>query len=349
MAIKILDLRNDFWIRFLVVPFVGLCLPYFLDIFPDGFSQSSFLIEYPSIYTFFVSVLLSEINRKIIIFTRTFIRSSKISIEKHLYRLVFLLLVNALALLIPLFVWYEFVLQVNGYYSMFWGNLINSLLVILIFLLLYESSFFLYKWGVQISKTKSLEIENTKIQLQLLKNQIAPHFLFNSLGTLMSLIEIENDKNKTLQFLDSFSNIYRYILDNTDSITSILKNELNFVDHYMEVCMTNYSENSIFLKTDVPIEVLDYSIPKLSLQMLVENALKHNKHTDENPLVIEIGVDSKNAHIYVKNNLQPKKVHHSTQSGLQNINDRFKLMGLEEIIIENNSQEFIVYLPFIKT
>ena len=110
MAVKILDLRNDFWIRFLVVPFVGLCVPYFLSIIPQDYSRTSFLIEYPSLYTFLVSVLLSEINRKVIILSRQFIRSSDIKIQRHLIRLVMLLLLNAVLLLFPIYCWYEFIL-----------------------------------------------------------------------------------------------------------------------------------------------------------------------------------------------------------------------------------------------
>ena len=348
MAVKILDLRNDFWIRFLVVPFVGLCVPYFLSIIPQDYSRTSFLIEYPSLYTFLVSVLLSEINRKVIILSRQFIRSSDIKIQRHLIRLVMLLLLNAVLLLFPIYCWYEFILGLVEFQSFLWQNLINSLSVILIFLLLYESSFFLYKWGVQITKTKNLEIENTKIQMQLLKNQIAPHFLFNSLGTLMSLIELENDKDKTLKFLDSFSNIYRYILDSSDHIISSVQSELEFVCDYLEVCMTNYSENSIFLKKEVPKDIFDYEIPKQSLQMLVENALKHNKHSEKSPLYIEIGIDKEGEHLFVKNNLQPKKARHSTQSGLHNINKRYKLMGTNELIVDKDSKNFIVYLPLIK-
>ena len=233
MAVKLLDLKNDIWIRFLVVPFVGLCVPCFVDIIPDGVSSTSFLVENPSIYTFLVSVVLSEINRKVIIFSRPFIKSPEIRVLRHIIRFILLLLVNGLLLILPIYFWYEFVLCGDQYVLLLRHNLVNPLSVILIFLLLYESSFFLYKWGVQISKNKSLEVENTKIQLQKLRNQIAPHFLFNSLGTLMSLIEIENDKEKTLKFLDSFSSIYRYILDSSDSISSKIVSELDFVDDYL--------------------------------------------------------------------------------------------------------------------
>ena len=164
MAVKLLDLRNDFWIRFLVVPFVGLCVPYFLSIIPQDLSRSSFLIEHPSLYTFFISVLLSEANRRVIILSSRFIRTSEVKIARHLIRLVLLLVFNALMLLFPVYFWYKFILGLDQFQPFLWQNIINSLSVILIFLLLYESSFFLYKWGVQISKTKNLEIENTKIK-----------------------------------------------------------------------------------------------------------------------------------------------------------------------------------------
>lgn len=187
-----------------------------------------------------------------------------------------------------------------------------------------------------------LKQENLRSQLEALKNQVNPHFLFNSLNTLISIIDENPEIAKN--FTQKLAQVYRYILKAKEKDLVLLSEELQFTEAYEYMLAIRYGENLTFSK-NIPEQNLEKEIPPLVLQMLVENAIKHNVISYAKPLQVSIYVDE-DENLVVKNNLQPKIINvESAKVGLKNIADRYKLLQHKEIIIEKTNTEFAVKLP----
>lgn len=193
-----------------------------------------------------------------------------------------------------------------------------------------------------IEKSRQLKEENLIFQNETLKNQINPHFLFNSLNTLSSLIGPKPERAEI--FIQKFSGIYRYILEhmNTDKVK--LETELNFVEDYFELHKIRDEEKVVLNINRNGID--SFSLPPVSLQILIENAIKHNMATREKPLIIDLFVE--NEEVIVKNNLQ-KMAHQiaSSKIGLKNLQARIELLSNKTLQIIETKNEFIVKMPLI--
>lgn len=198
-------------------------------------------------------------------------------------------------------------------------------------------------------RTKQLEAEelkriNTQTQLQLIKNQVNPHFLFNNLNVLSGMVMKDNpDANK---FIEEFAKVYRHILNSQDKELIPLATELEFIKPYIFLLEKRFPE-SISITLDIEQKYLQQYIVPASLQMLVENATKHNVLSKAKPLEIIIAVN-KNGDLFVKNNLQVKpQVEHSMQVGLKNIQQRYAIVTGKNIDITKDGTSFSVTLPLI--
>lgn len=228
----------------------------------------------------------------------------------------------------------------------FYDQTINYFLVALI------TTFFLALFYFLDRKKNKLErkivIESTKAetataQFETLKNQLDPHFLFNSLNVLTGLIE-ENPEN-AIDFTTSLSKIYRYVLEQKDKEVVSIQEEINFAKTYVNLLKLRF-ENSI----DFEIEQITFSetefIVPLSLQILLENTIKHNIVSDQKPLKIKIY--KKDNYLIIENSFQPKEtIKDSTGIGLKNIINRYQLISNREVNIEKNEQLFRVELPIL--
>ena len=175
------------------------------------------------------------------------------------------------------------------------------------------------------------------------KQQLNPHFLFNSLTSLSGLIE--TDPPLAGNFLEQMSKIYRYILKNRESELVSLKEELNFVQVYINLQKTRFKEG-LQVNIEVPDKDLDKKIAPVTLQNLVENAMKHNIIDADTPLVIDI--TSRNQYLIVKNNLQRKNmVETSNKQGLASLESLYKYFSKRPVIIEENEESFIIQIPLI--
>jgi LytS/YehU family sensor histidine kinase len=175
-----------------------------------------------------------------------------------------------------------------------------------------------------------------------LKNQINPHFLFNSLNTLSSLVSTQPEIAE--KFINRLSSIYRYILEKSSMDRVSLEAELSFIRDYFYLHKIRGDEKiQLEIKIDDPAR---YEILPISLQGLVENAIKHNKATREDPLKIIIYIDGQ--YIVVKNNLQKMATQiTSTGTGLKNLSERVKLVSGRDLIIEESINHFLVKLPLL--
>ncbi len=201
--------------------------------------------------------------------------------------------------------------------------------------------FFYVQWKVAVDRAQKLREEKLIFQYETLQSQVNPHFLFNSLNTLVSLVQTEPELSE--DFVRKLSSVYRYILDNREKELVPVSDELAFVNNYFFLQKIRDNEK-IELKVEINIDKNALIVP-VSLQLLVENALKHNISTRNQPLEITIhneGIDK----LVVRNNLQKKpQLEGSSKIGLKNLNERCRLILKRETEILETKEEFIVKLP----
>jgi LytS/YehU family sensor histidine kinase len=209
---------------------------------------------------------------------------------------------------------------------------------------MYESMRYSQLLRQTLIEKEQLAKANLQSQLEGLRNQVNPHFLFNSLNTLTHLIP-ENPEN-AVRFVQKMSKVYRYILEMRDSSTTPLSTELEFLKAYIFLLKERFGDNfqaEINANTE---GVLNLEIIHLSLQIVVENAIKHNVISAEKPLLIEVFID--NNDLIVRNNLQRKnQVQIGTGTGLENIKDRYALMSDKKMKVIVTPQYFTVFLPLL--
>ncbi len=209
---------------------------------------------------------------------------------------------------------------------------------------IYENVYFFEKWKKTIQLNELLKNQQIRTQFEVLQNQMSPHFLFNSLNTLTTLIA--EDKQLAIDFTEKLSEVYRYILQNKEKELVSLQEELDFVNNYIFLLRIRYPEN-LKVYSQVSSEYMNRSIAPLSLQILVENAIKHNVISKANPLQIDIYVENGRS-IVVKNNLQIKKtIEKSTKTGLANIQKRYTYLGTQNIDIITTAKNFMVAIPLL--
>jgi LytS/YehU family sensor histidine kinase len=210
--------------------------------------------------------------------------------------------------------------------------------------LTYDSVYFFTQWRKTIIETEKLKKENILGQLQSLKNQVNPHFLFNSLNTLVSIIP--EDPDLAVEFTKKLSKSYRYILEIKDKEVITVREELEFLKAFEFLLKIRFGDN-IHFDVQVAEEYQEMEIVPLALQLLIENAIKHNVVSSEKPLNISIYVERDK--LVVKNNLQKiKQVLPSTKTGLENIKNRYKFLANKTVDVIVTHTEFIVTLPLLQ-
>ncbi|GAA4460238.1 hypothetical protein GCM10023189_35050 [Nibrella saemangeumensis] len=194
---------------------------------------------------------------------------------------------------------------------------------------------------------QQLRQEMNEVRMRALQSQISPHFLFNSLNSLSSLIADEPQKAE--QFVDEMSTVYRYLLQTSERELTTLETEIGFITSYYHLLKTRYGQG-FDLTIDIPNKCKNCLLPPLTLQLLVENAVKHNIVSADHPLHIRIYSDSNNGTLTVSNNLQRRSSSGitSTQKGLLNITAKYKLLNQPDIQILETDKEFTVVVPLIR-
>jgi sensor histidine kinase YesM len=222
---------------------------------------------------------------------------------------------------------------------------IASLLVTFLVLGVYETAAFYFQLQKSLLEKERLVKENVQSQLESLKNQVNPHFFFNSLNTLAYLIPEDPAKAET--FVQKLSKAYRYILEIRERELATLAEELHFLDAYACLLTERFGGN-LRIDVSVPEAFLQKKIVPLSLQMLFENAIKHNVISTQHPLTIEVFVE-KGDRLVVRNNLLKKNQDMpSTKVGLQNIMNRYRFVSDREVEVIVTQQHFIVVLPLVE-
>ncbi len=191
----------------------------------------------------------------------------------------------------------------------------------------------------EVEELRRLQMKNDYNALQ---DQLNPHFLFNNLSVLKSMIQY--DPNAAVAFTQNFTDTYRYVLQNRDRTTVLLSEEIDFIHAYLDLHRERLGD-ALHVEMNVEARFLSRRIPPLSLQLLVENAIKHNIVSKNQILTIRIY--SQNEWIVVENNLQPKDSSYSTSKGLKNLSARYELLTEQKVRIIQNELIFKVELPIL--
>ncbi len=229
-----------------------------------------------------------------------------------------------------------------------WDDIIeqtyNPVLVAYGITFFFVSRSFLMEWRQAAVDAEKLRSERYANQYQVLKDQLNPHFLFNSLNVLSNVVH--EDQDKAVDFIQQLSRFYRYVLDVQQKEVVKLQQELDFAQRYLFLQKLRFEEN---LKIEVEVNVDEEDrIPPLALQLCLENAIKHNEVSQDHPLHISIRKEDNK--LCIINSLQPKTADFPETSGvgLQNIKERYHLLSGEMVKVEKREKEFRVFLPILR-
>jgi two-component system, LytTR family, sensor kinase len=220
------------------------------------------------------------------------------------------------------------------------GIVVTNLITFLI-TAISEAVYFYLQWKQNFSKSMVLERDNIEAKYETLKQQINPHFLFNSLNSLALMVD---DNKQAVDYIQNLSDFLRYILKSRDRELVLVRDEMIILQKYIDLQKTRFTDNLI-IKTEVPESCYHFALPPLVLQMLMENCIKHNIISESKPLTIKILYEKET--IIMENNLQLKNDVPSTGQGLKNISDRIAFFTTRELKVIETVTTFRVEVPLL--
>lgn len=331
---------NDKLVRIIGIPLVALIFMLIFSLDELLNNNGSFFREYSISFVF--TLLMWEGNRAIVMYMMKKYTHSDQTPKRLIIQSLVSIVYTCVATIV-VFLFYDLVLNApishpGEWYITGLSNLAATFFVVSI----YEGTYFFMQWKTNFRKAEALAKENLRSQFEVLKSQVDPHFLFNSLNTLAALIDENNEPAQ--EYLEQLADVYRYVLVSKHKETVTLEEELAFVDSYIYLNKTRYRDN-LHVEHDIPATALSQKVAPLSLQILVENALKHNVISKDKPLTLRLSVNTQ-GYITVENNVQKKNIlEQSTKTGLQNIINRYALLTSEKIEIVQNPDIFMVKIP----
>lgn len=246
-----------------------------------------------------------------------------------------------------IYLYSNFITSNENFFTDYHETLIKLSILLCILLMVYSVVYFAFYsyYSFATLQIESVKQERKQIDLQLkaLKSQLSPHFLFNSLNTISSLVH--TDAKRSELFIRKLANMYQFTLNSYHTTLISLKEELEFVASYQFLLETRF-ENKVKIDIDIPLSMYQTKIPPLTLQMLLENAVKHNTLNAQNPLKIKVFLEGN--YICVKNNITEEPTSKTSfHIGLKNINTRYLLLAQKGISISNGTV-FQVKVPIIR-
>jgi sensor histidine kinase YesM len=335
---------NDIAFRLILIPFFGTVIPLLTGMI-NGHSFSNWEIKFSFLYTIGIAFIIWEGNRYLHFSLRSYFDWINKPVQK----------IAVLVLSITFYTVPVSILLLVGWYKIFsngpvnWNIITNSTLIIQVAVIfithVYETVFLVKESESEMIRNEQLERARAEAELEALKNQIDPHFIFNSLNTLSYLIEDKPAKAK--QFNDNLADVYRYILQNKARGLVLLREEIDFLQSYFLLLRIRF-EGAVQLKLTITEEEMEqYLIPPISLQVLAENAIKHNEFSESTPLLFEI--ELVNEELVVHNGVRKKTLRKaSSKIGLHNLQERYKLTTNKEIVVKEEEKDFTVRLPVLK-
>jgi two-component system, LytTR family, sensor kinase len=340
------SLLAKFWFRIIIFLFLGFVLSFIFDVIFSIIYRNQALFQSFRAYvisacaTWVVIEGIYHINKKL---------STKVSWEDTIVkRFAIQILINTFfgastIILIRIVFGYLFVENVFFRLLDEMIYLVAGFIIVIIVTFIDFGVFLFEKWKASVVEMEKYNKDRAEFQFEMLQSQINPHFLFNSLNTLSSLI-YEN-KDQASEFTRELSDVYRYVLESRKSDLVKLKDELEFLESFLYLYRLRF-EKKLTVHIEIDEKLYQQLIPPLTLQMLIENAVKHNIVSQKKPL--KISLKSEENYIIVKNNIQLKLTEtYSSKVGLSNIQNRFKYLTNSEVKITNNKHVFEVQIPLI--
>jgi LytS/YehU family sensor histidine kinase len=204
-----------------------------------------------------------------------------------------------------------------------------------------EAVFFYKQWKLNFSRSVRHERNSIEARYETLKMQVNPHFLFNSLNSLTNIVE---DNNVAVDYIQDLSEFLRYGLKSRDRELVLVRDEAEMLQKYLNLQKSRF-KNNLHINNLIDKSTYHYSVPPMVIQMLVENCIKHNIISKENPL--KISLLHEDEYIIIENNFQPKQVSHSTGQGLKNISERYKYFTTKEVVVKQTNGSFTVKIPLL--
>lgn len=334
------------WIRLGYGVILGVVFNFILDII-FSLVYKQYLLFQP-VVKYISAILITYAVIEVLLWLNGKLKSSVAMKDKPVGRffmqfglnsLIAVIIVDGLRYLVSLIISYK------GYVNLFDELIILTYVVVLvlIFNLVDLSIYLLNVWRFNLAELERFKKQNAEFRFESLRSQLNPHFLFNSLNTLSSLVN-EDSENAT-EFIRELADVYRYILDNREKELIDFESEMKFANSFVQLSKLRFGEN-FSVNIDISEDSLKKEIAPLTLQLLIENTIKHNIISKKKPLRIDIISDGN--YLEVKNNLQIKLTkEHSSSVGLKNIQSRYGFLTENKIAIEKNDDEFVVKIPLI--
>jgi LytS/YehU family sensor histidine kinase len=318
-------------------------------------------------------------NEYIYVYTDQYVSWFKTPLKRMFIGLGLMIVYSSVIVSIITFVFYILVFNQeidDSFFAQVRQTAFFSIIVSMIIMSFFTARGFLIAWRQTAINAEKIQREHISSQYEALKNQVNPHFLFNSLNALSSLVY--DNPEKAIDFINRLSEVYRYVLDSKDKEVVSLSEELTFIKSYMFLLETRFENNLI---AEINIDEETGHVPPMAIQMLIENAVKHNEISDEHPL--RISVFHKDQYIYVQNNIHLKDERSNTLPtshgrggptvkkmsgghlqggasmkrgfsentpgiGLENIKSRYSVLSDLPVKIEQSEKSFSVGLPFLQ-
>jgi sensor histidine kinase YesM len=333
---------RDKLFKTLSIPILGVLIPLFSNLIQYGklsaieivlsnmlFIATSYIVWQGSV------VIVSNVRRLQLVRQRIFLKVSMMCLSTAIYGF---LVTSASGML-----WQRMFLSIGDTRSVF-STGVSCAFIVIFLTLMYEVLFLSKERELDTKIVAQLDKERVSAELNSLKSELDPHFVFNSLTTLSHLISV--DAEKAQMFTHKLAQVYKYLLINKDRELISLNEEIKFVDDYFFLLRMRYDE-----KLNLSFKIGDYTekimIVPCSLQLLIENAIKHNQFTEKEPLKIEISLNGE--YLNVINNVRTKQyTPDSTRIGLVNLSNRYRLIYNKDIIVKRVENNFVVKLPLIK-
>ncbi|WP_461105915.1 sensor histidine kinase [Spirosoma koreense] len=342
-SLRGMEKLNDRWLRLVGVPLIAIVSNFiFFQPANDARHISRGLALGVSLAE---CVLVWEVARWGILWARRHYPRLNQTTSRMLAQVIWFVLTTMLQRV--LIVYFYDVTQFWGYPMSgraYWVNTLIPLLFVVPLATIYEARYLYRQWWTTYYEAEQLKKEALQSQLDSLKAQINPHFLFNSLSTLSSLVS-ENPKQAE-RFIEELASVYRYVLQTNEQLLTTLDSELQFIRAYFHLLQMRFGR-SVELDITVDDRYCRYLIPPLTLQLLVENAVKHNTALPTKPLLIRLYVDSNNNLIVSNTRRRKQNRVPSNQTGLANITTKYRLLGQPEVVVQQTDAYFRVLVPLI--
>ncbi len=328
---------------FIIVILIGNLISF---LFNQDYSNFWLRVEINSIYSLMIGGTLWKGNQLIGYLVSKKIDQNRFPFQALRWELSLMFVFSLLDIILVNYIW--FVVIYNWSPDRLFSNIYTTMIIEFVVTIIITSIFFAIgffrSWRESIVREERLQKESIKLQYNALKNQVNPHFLFNSLNTLTSLVY--RDADQSARFIKQLSEVYRYVLEHRDTELVNINEELEFCKKYIFLQQIRYGE-ALKVILEIPGNTAIKVVP-MAIQLLIENAIKHNQITEDKPLEIRIFLDGD--YITVANDLKPRKtVPDSGGIGLDTLKQRYTYLSQHTVKINNENKKFTVMIPVIKS